>query len=208
MSNRSNEAKDRENIWYYYSRNKGSKRPLEKSAHGTNTFFLMKMFDQFASGGLGNNPQGAAPPPPGITRRCRVFGLGLINIAPSYMSDRLETKRLNAGEREGGGSVHSWAHRAQFWLWWPSSVYLTFTLKKAFRYFHPQPGCHSRTKLSLGGNNDVIYKLFPPRESVVSDTSAGDGNIEKLFLQCMPLPGEKGSLNFSEAPPTIAHGGI
>jgi hypothetical protein len=27
----------------------------------------------------------------------------------------------------------------------------------------------SLTKLSLGGNNDVIYKLFPPRESVVSD---------------------------------------
>jgi hypothetical protein len=39
------------------------------------------------------------------------------------------------------------------------------------------------TKLSLGGNNDdVIYKLFPPRESLVSDIPAGDGNIEKLFL--------------------------
>jgi hypothetical protein len=37
------------------------------------------------------------------------------------------------------------------------------------------------TKLSLGGNNDVIYKLFPPRESLVSDIPAGDGNIEKLF---------------------------
>ena len=42
----------------------------------------------------------------------------------------------------------------------------------------------SLTKLSLGGNNDVIYKLFPPRESLVSDIPAGDGNIEKLFLQC------------------------
>ncbi len=45
----------------------------------------------------------------------------------------------------------------------------------------------SRTKLSLGGNNDVIYKLFPPRESLVSDIPAGDGNIEKLFLQCRDI---------------------
>jgi len=37
----------------------------------------------------------------------------------------------------------------------------------------------SLTKLSLGGNNDVVYKLFPPRESLVSDIPAGDGNIEK-----------------------------
>jgi hypothetical protein len=42
----------------------------------------------------------------------------------------------------------------------------------------------SLTKLSLGGNNDVMYTLFPPRESLVSDIPAGDGNIEKLFLQC------------------------
>jgi hypothetical protein len=38
--------------------------------------------------------------------------------------------------------------------------------------------------LSLGGNNDVIYKLFPPKESLVSDIPAGDMNIEKLFLWC------------------------
>jgi hypothetical protein len=35
--------------------------------------------------------------------------------------------------------------------------------------------------MSLGGNNDVIYELFPPRESLVSDIPAGDGNIKKLF---------------------------
>jgi hypothetical protein len=39
----------------------------------------------------------------------------------------------------------------------------------------------SLTKLSLGGKSDVIYKLFPPRESLVSDIPAGDGNIKKLF---------------------------
>jgi hypothetical protein len=42
----------------------------------------------------------------------------------------------------------------------------------------------SLTKLSLTENNDVKYKLFPPRESLVSDISVGDGNIEKLFLRC------------------------
>jgi hypothetical protein len=47
----------------------------------------------------------------------------------------------------------------------------------------------SLTKLFQGRNNDVIYKLvphviyklFPPRESLVSDIPARDGNIEKLF---------------------------
>ncbi len=55
----------------------------------------------------------------------------------------------------------------------------TIHRKKAFRYSRPQPGC-----LSQGGNNDVIYKLFPPRGSLVYDILAGDGNIEKLFLRC------------------------
>jgi hypothetical protein len=40
----------------------------------------------------------------------------------------------------------------------------------------------SLTKLFLGGNYEVIYKLFPPRESFVSNIPAGDGNIEKLFF--------------------------
>jgi hypothetical protein len=40
----------------------------------------------------------------------------------------------------------------------------------------------SLTKLSLGGDYGVIYKLFLPRESLESDIPAGDGNIEKLFL--------------------------
>jgi hypothetical protein len=40
----------------------------------------------------------------------------------------------------------------------------------------------SLTKLSLGGNYDVIYKLFLPRESLVSDIPAGYGNIEKLYF--------------------------
>ncbi len=40
----------------------------------------------------------------------------------------------------------------------------------------------SLTKLSLGNNYDVIFKLFLHRESLVSDIPAGHGNIEKLFF--------------------------
>ncbi len=43
--------------------------------------------------------------------------------------------------------------------------------KKSFSIF-PSPARMSLTKLSLGGNNDVIYKFFPPRESLVSDIPA------------------------------------
>ncbi len=50
----------------------------------------------------------------------------------------------------------------------------------------------SLTKLSLGGNYDVIYKLFPPRESLVSDIPDGDWNIEKLFLSCSLRQGSEG----------------
>jgi hypothetical protein len=55
--------------------------------------------------------------------------------------------------------------------------------KKSLPIF-PSPARMSLIKLSLGWNNDVTYKLFPPRESLVSDIPAGDGNIEKLFLRC------------------------
>ncbi len=53
-----------------------------------------------------------------------------------------------------------------------------YTVKKAFRYSHPQPGSYQNLP---GGNYDVIYKLLLLRESLVSDIPAGDGNIEKLF---------------------------
>jgi hypothetical protein len=45
----------------------------------------------------------------------------------------------------------------------------------------------SLTDFSLGGNYDVLYKLFLPRESLVSDIQAGDGNIQKIFLGCIVL---------------------
>ncbi len=54
--------------------------------------------------------------------------------------------------------------------------------KKRFLFFLFLVGM-SLTKLSLGGNGDVIYKLFPARESLVSDIPAWDGKTANL-LQC------------------------
>ncbi len=56
-----------------------------------------------------------------------------------------------------------------------------FTVKKKFRHSRPQPCRMSLTKLSLGGNDLIIPA---PRESLVSDIPAGDGNVANLFLQC------------------------
>jgi hypothetical protein len=48
----------------------------------------------------------------------------------------------------------------------------------------PVPSRDVTTKLSLGGNNDVITELFLPRGSLVSDIPAGDGKVVNLFLLC------------------------
>jgi hypothetical protein len=55
--------------------------------------------------------------------------------------------------------------------------------KKKVREF-PVPSRDVTTKLSLGGNNDVINELFLRRGSLVSDIPAGDGKLVNLFLQC------------------------
>jgi hypothetical protein len=52
--------------------------------------------------------------------------------------------------------------------------------KKEVRKF-PVPSRDVTTKLSLGGNNDVITELFLPRGSLVSDIPAGDGKLVNLF---------------------------
>jgi hypothetical protein len=52
--------------------------------------------------------------------------------------------------------------------------------KKKVREF-PVPGRDFTTKLSMGGNNDVITELFLPRGSLVSDIPAGDGKPVNLF---------------------------
>jgi hypothetical protein len=52
--------------------------------------------------------------------------------------------------------------------------------EKKVREF-PVPSRDVTTKLSLGGNNDVITGLFLPRGSLVSDIPAGDGKLMNLF---------------------------
>jgi hypothetical protein len=56
--------------------------------------------------------------------------------------------------------------------------------KKKVRKF-PVPSRDVTTKLSLGGNNDVITELFLPRGSLVSDIPARDGKLVNLFLPCV-----------------------
>jgi hypothetical protein len=56
--------------------------------------------------------------------------------------------------------------------------------KKKVREY-PVPSRDDTTKLSLGGNNDVITELFLPRGSLVSDIPAGDGKLVNLFLRCV-----------------------
>jgi hypothetical protein len=55
--------------------------------------------------------------------------------------------------------------------------------KKKVREF-PVPSRDVTTKLSLGGNNDVITELFLPKGSSVSDIPGGDGKLVNLFLRC------------------------
>jgi hypothetical protein len=59
--------------------------------------------------------------------------------------------------------------------------------KKCFSIF-PSPARMPLTTLSLEGNNLYMTSLLPPRESLVSEITAGDGNIEKLFLRCLSNP--------------------
>jgi hypothetical protein len=75
-------------------------------------------------------------------------------------------------------SIPGLLKRLQIRLW----TYFIFILhrKKKAREF-PVPSQDVTTKLSLGGNNDVITELFLPRGSLVSDIPAGDGKLVKLF---------------------------
>ncbi len=60
--------------------------------------------------------------------------------------------------------------------------------KKKVREF-PVPSRDVTTKLSMGGNNDVITELFLPSGSLVSDIPAGDGKLVNLFLRCIGAGG-------------------
>ncbi len=53
------------------------------------------------------------------------------------------------------------------------------TVKKVRGFPGLQPGCHLPNSPWPG-----IIKLFPPRESLVSDIPTGDGKTANLLLQC------------------------
>jgi hypothetical protein len=55
----------------------------------------------------------------------------------------------------------------------------------------PVPSRDVATKLSLGGNNDVITELFLPRRSLVCDIPAGHGKLENLFYGVLAVNGLK-----------------
>jgi hypothetical protein len=59
------------------------------------------------------------------------------------------------------------------------SIPPAYTVKKVSEI--PVPSRDVTTKLSLGGNNDVITELFLPRGNLVSDIPAGDGKLVNLF---------------------------
>jgi hypothetical protein len=63
--------------------------------------------------------------------------------------------------------------------------------KKKDREF-PVPSRDVTTKLSLGGNNDVITELFLPRGSLVSDILAGDGKLVNFFTVFHVVPPPRG----------------
>ncbi len=51
-----------------------------------------------------------------------------------------------------------------------------YTVKKGYIFSRPQPGCHKPNSPWQG-----IIKLFPVRESLVSNIPAGDGKTITLF---------------------------
>jgi hypothetical protein len=74
--------------------------------------------------------------------------------------------------------------------------------EKSFSIF-PSPAGMSLAKLSLGGNNDVIYKLFLPWEILVSDITAEDGNNEKFFSRWTMDMSEKDAPHIAQIVCTI-----
>jgi hypothetical protein len=77
--------------------------------------------------------------------------------------------------------ISLWELGKDLFVWQHKSRY---TVKKDYRIFHPQPGCHLPNSPWRG-----IIKIFLARESLVSDIPSGDGKMANLFLQCMQYEG-------------------
>ena len=73
--------------------------------------------------------------------------------------------------------IHKWAKIARIRVKKSFVPRYQYTVKNVRKF--PIPSRDVTTKLSLGGNNDVITELF--LGSFVSDIPAGDGKLVNLF---------------------------
>ncbi len=77
-----------------------------------------------------------------------------------------------------GGTILVISHQLDFYI-----LLKCYTVRKGHRFCRPHPGSH--LPFSLDGDNQRVWlvtsKLFPSRESLVSDFPAGDGKIDTLF---------------------------
>ncbi len=80
---------------------------------------------------------------------------------------------------------------------WSTMIFLGY--EKLFNI--PVPNRDVTYQTLPGREYDVIYKLFLPRESLVSDIPAGDGNIEELFSRCAAWWWWAGIYDFSPLSP-------
>ncbi len=93
--------------------------------------------------------------------------------------------QLYTGDQINFGDITPYLAYEPSWdtLWWyiPSDHY---TVRKGCWFSRPQPGCHLPHSPWAR-----MIKLFPARESLVSTSRLGVGDIANLFLQCVsPLP--------------------
>ncbi len=95
------------------------------------------------------------------------------NFQKTGIASLVKTPRTWGG---GGGAGSSLAWSA----FGPHDAWFPLHRKKKDREFSV-PSRDVTTKLSLGGNNDVITELFLPRGNLVSDIPAGDGKLVNLF---------------------------
>jgi hypothetical protein len=89
--------------------------------------------------------------------------------------------------RKAGGAAFQLLERIELFKFSLDGIRLTQSIgirdlhrKKIFLIF-PSPAGMSLPKLSLGENYDVMYKLFLPRESLVSDIRVGTGISISFF---------------------------
>jgi hypothetical protein len=109
--------------------------------------------------------------PPPLSRR-----LGKI-----FITDIPHRKKINKERGKEGSPIAEEGVRALWndsnWKCGSPLILQYFTLRTVL---YTVPSRDVTTKLSLGGNNDVITELFLPRGSLVSDIPAGDGKLVNL----------------------------